>query len=280
MTSIAVVTDSTVQFPTARFAGQERVSVIPFEILQNNKPVRPDDQPKIIFPKALDNKNTIKLAPPAPAQLEEYFIKLARDHDVIIGIFSSSGLTKMYQNAEDAVASAGLRIPLHLIDARSTSAGLGFLVEFAAGLAESGIQPAEIERLVRSRIVKMYAIICTPAASYLYQNGLLDHAQATIVEMTGIFPIFSIEDGALVPLEKFKSIRHATAYLQEFLEEFDRVEHIALLHGINTSPHDLKLFKENIPPQLSETPFTKHLLNPATASLFGPNATGLFVIEK
>lgn len=279
MGGVSILTDNLALLPAQHSTGQGHLSVIPYAVLVNGKAVSEADSRSVVLPKTTEDKKQVRLIPPTVDELRAHFQTLANDHSAIIAILSSASFSKLYQLAENAITNSGVKIPIHLIDSKTTAAGLGFLASFAASLAAANMQPVEIERQVRSRIAGMYGILCTPGASYLYNNGLLDRAQASIVELSGLYPIFSIEDSSLIPLEKFKSARHAIAYFLEFLEEFDHVESISLMTGNVSIGHELKNFKDNMPPALSAVPFSRQLMNLSVTSLLGPSAIGLFVFE-
>jgi hypothetical protein len=69
-------------------------------------------------------------------------------------------------------------------------------------------------------------------------------------------------------------------YYQEFIEEFEQLQHIALLQNIPPSPQDAQLLRDYVHESFPRTPFTTHPINLPLATLFGPRSSGLFVIES
>jgi DegV family protein with EDD domain len=158
--------------------------------------------------------------------------------------------------------------------------GLGLLVQSAADLIARGASMAETERRVRSMIPHIYSVLCTPAMSYLHYSGFLDRAQASVGELLGIYPIFAVEEGQLTPLEKVRNHRQVLDFFQEFLEEFDQLQHIAFIQSaVSNNSQDGRILRDHAQDHFAKTPFSEHTVNLSVATMFGPNSTGVFVAE-
>jgi len=99
-------------------------------------------------------------------------------------------------------------------------------------------------------------------------------------EMLGLFPIFAFEEGQLTPLETVRNHRQVLAFFQEFLEEFDQLQYVSFLQSaINSNSQDGRILRDHTQDRFVHTPFSEHTINLPVATLFGPNAIGLFVVE-
>jgi fatty acid-binding protein DegV len=154
------------------------------------------------------------------------------------------------------------------------------MVQRAAETVFNNGSLTDVEREIRSLSQRTYALFCTPNLSYLFNNGFIDHAQATVGEMTSLLPLFALEEGLLAPVEKKRNPRHVTAHFQEFIDEFELFDHIALVQSDRASGNDARLIRDHIHENFPDTPFTEHSLNLSLATLFGPDATALVIIEK
>ena len=105
------------------------------------------------------------------------------------------------------------------------------MVQSAAEAAARGVNGVEIERSVRRMIPRTYSLFASAGLTYLYHAGFIDEGQATIGEMLGILPIFSLEEGKLSAIEKARNPRGVLDFFQEFLDEFDHLQQIAFLQG-------------------------------------------------
>ncbi len=208
-----------------------------------------------------------------------YLFILSQKFDQIFGLFLSSSLSNCYSAAEQAAGSLHSHNTISLIDSQTTSIGLGFLVQAAAEALAHGLNLADVEHLIRSLVPHIYAAFCTPSLSYLYYAGFLDQAQAIIGEMMGMLPIFSLEEGKLTPLEKVRNRRHTIDFYQEFMDEFDHLQHIALLQSAVPNVQDARLLREHVQAEFTKISFTEHTINLPLAVILGPSASGLFLLE-
>jgi DegV family protein with EDD domain len=283
MSSITILTDSTVQFTLPTFNGRSLVRVLPMDILycgilhEGGKNIKPSD-----LPPSFVTGQSIQLVPPS---LERMCSLLTSDenglaYDQVLGIFASSAMSRMVERALEAQKLVNGRTRLQIVDSETISVGLGILVQAAADAAARGATLADTERLVRSLIPHIYAILCAPGLSYLYASGFLDRAQAGVGEMLGLFPIFAVEEGRLTPLEKMRNHRQVLDFFQEFLEEFEQLQYIAFLQSaLGGNPQDGRILRDHAQDHFARTPFSEHTINLSTATLFGPNALSLFVVE-
>ncbi len=283
MGSITILTDSTVQFTLPTFNGRNLVKIVPFDVELNGVVYEAGRNLKQAeLPLTINDLNHPRLRPPVIDALRQY---LSQDEngqpfDEVLAIFSSSLMNQLVESALETQHQLSGRTRLQIVDSQTISVGLGMLVQAAAEAISKGAGLADVERLVRSLIPHIYAVICTPSLSYLHYAGFLDRAQAAVGEMMGLFPLFAIEEGKLTPLEKVRNHRQVLDFFQEFLEEFEHLQHIGFLQSATgNNAQDGRILRDHAQACFARTPFSEHSVNLATGSIFGPNAMGLFVIE-
>jgi DegV family protein with EDD domain len=283
MPSIIILTDSTVQFTLPSFNGRNLVKVLPLNVElrgvlhEGGKSLKPGEMPV----SASDELHP-RLLPPSIEQMTSFLLQedSNQPYDQVLGIFLSSSMSSMVTRALEVQKLFSGRVNMQVVDSLTTSAGLGILVQAAAESLAKGASLSETERLVRSLIPHIYAVVCTPGLTYLHYSGFLDRAQACAGELLGLYPIFSIEEGNLTPLEKVRNHRQVLDFFQEFLEEFGQLQHIAFLQSATgNNPQDGRILKDHAQDHFLRTPFSEHTVNQAVATLFGPNTLGLFVVE-
>jgi DegV family protein with EDD domain len=280
MGSICILTDSTAQFTQPSFPGRNIVNILPLEVQLNNILYDNASYKVSNLPASANDELNPQLVAPSPEKIRSMLTNLGQTYDEVIGIFISSSLNQCYINAEKAASSLRGRLIIQMIDSQTTSIGLGLLVQTAAEAVAQGDDIIEIEQLIRSLLPHIYAVFCTPNLSYLHYASFLDHAQALVGEMMGMLPIFTLEEGKLTPLEKVRSRRHAFDFFQEFINEFDYIQHIALLQNLNPNPQDARLLREQVQVGINKLAFTEHTINLPLATLLGPSAIGLFLLES
>ncbi len=282
MKSVCILTDSSVQFPQPSFAGRNTVRTIPLTV---DLATVSASQPKLSraneFPPQADGIHPPKIAIPSEEELGSWVISPETNmpYDHIIAIVTSSHLCPLFTRLQNVAKAWRGRCNIQVIDSRTTSIGLGVIVQAAAESFARGESINEVEKIVRSMIPHIYSILCTPNLSYLYHSDIIDMAQAYVGEMLGFLPVYVLEEGKLSPLEKVKNQRQVVDLFQEFMDEFDHLQHIAFLQGATASPQVGRLLREHAAATSPKVSFTEHNINLTMATLFGPQTTGLTVVE-
>ena len=271
MSNVCILTDSTAQLIQPDFPGHERVYTIPFDLQvvkrsgDVSQPVSRSAQPRLI--------------PPSPQDFIRYYTHLGHKFDSILVLTLSSLLSAAMDNAISASTQYSNNSTVKVVDSQTAAIGLGMLVQAAAGAASQGASLAEIEQQVRVAIPHIYIVFCIPDLMYLARAGHLDRAQAMVGEIMGMLPIFTLEEGRLVPMEKVRTPRHLFEAFQDFMSEFDAPTHIALVHGMNHNTLRTRPLRQYIEEFFPKTPFSEYPIQPHLAALFGPQTIGLIVSE-
>lgn len=281
MSNIAIITDSTAQFPNPNFSGKRIVRVLPLDIFLNGRRhIEGEGIHVTDFPQSARSTSDPKLITPPVNEIAEYLSALLRKFNELLVIVNSAELTDTYQNTIEAVKLLQASSVIQVINSQTISTGLGILVQLGAELVAKGATLTEIDRQVRQLVPHVYTLMCSPSLSYLHNNGAIEYHQAAVGEILNLFPIFSLEEGKLNALCKVRNFRHAQDFFQEFIEEFDSLNHITLLKGTNIQGIDNRMLRQFVQEFFPETPFSEHRLNPFHATLFGPKTIGLIVVEK
>jgi DegV family protein with EDD domain len=277
---VCILTDSTAQFTISSFPGQELVRIIPFHIQLNHERYADSKDLKVYdFPSSTRDGTCPQIQPPTPEEFRQVYLSLAHKCHNIITILLSANLSRAFANAQEASVSLRGRLSLPLIDSQTSGVGLGWIVQAAAEAAHRGASVSEIQRVVRMLASQIYSAFCLQSLTYLHQNGHLDPDQAIIGEMLGVTPLFILEKGKLVPIRKARSMRHLIDLMQEFISEFGKLKHIALLKGIIPFDPDARNLRERINGAFPGTPSSEHALSTSLAAILGPRTLGLTVME-
>ncbi len=272
MPNVCILTDSTAQFTQPRFPGYDRVHVIPFDLQ------RVECREGRSLP--VDLLNRERLVAPSPQEFIRFFARLGRDYDSILVLTLSSLFSPTMGHALAASEQYHNGAVVEVMDSLTTALGLGMLVQIAAQAISEGASLKEIDRQLRASIPRVYLLLCIPELTYLAQSGHMEYAQALVGEMMGILPIFTFEDGRLVPMEKVRTPRHLFEAFQDFLGEFEAPAQIALINcsgrGSLRSGPLCQFVQDTFPGTL----FSEHRIQPHLAAMFGPRSIGLVVLES
>ena len=272
MPNVCILTDSTAQFTQSRFPGHERVHVIPFDLQGVER------QEGRFLPGGVITQR--RLIAPSPQDFVRAYTRLSRDYDSIVVITLSSLFNPTMSHALAAAEQYNNGAPVEVIDSQTTALGLGMLVQIAAEAASEGASLKEIDRRLRVSIPRVYLLLCIPELTYLAQSGHMDYAQALVGEMMGILPIFTFEEGRLVPMEKVRTPRHLFEAFQDFMGEFEAPARIALVNSSGRGSLRTSPLRQYVQDTFPETLFSEHPIQPHQAALFGPRCIGLVVLES
>jgi fatty acid kinase fatty acid binding subunit len=281
MDSICIVTDNSAQFANASFRGQSIVKIVHLRSSLHNKLYEGKEKHVLAtLPQFVSGDLDPRLLAPSVEEFRQLFSRLGKQYNEIIGIFLSSHLSDCFENACKANMTLRGGPKIQIIDSQTATIGLGNMVQQAAETVFNNGSQTDVERGFRSLTHRTYVLFCTPNLSYLCNNGFIDHAQATVGEMTGVLPLFALEEGQLVPIEKKRNPRHVIVHFQEFIDEFDSFNHIALVQSVNANGNEARSIRDHVHENFPATPFTEHSLNLPLATLFGPAASALIIIEN
>ncbi len=270
MSEVCILTDNTAQFVQPAFPGHERVYLIPFDLQTPPEQGKASSRPGSSLP---------RLTPPPTSEFLRYYRQLSQKYDAILVLTMSSLLSGAMANALAASEQFSNHCSVQVIDSQTVGIGLGMLVQAAAAAAAKGIPPAEIERKMRVAVPHIYILFCIPELMYLANAGHMGRSQAMVGEIMSMLPIFTLEDGRLVPSEKVRTPRHLFEAFQDFVAEFESPVHIALVHGPNHNTLRIRPLRQYLQEIFPHTPFSEHALQPHLTALFGPQSIGLFVSE-
>lgn len=281
MKNVAIITDSTAQFPNPSFLGKDLVRLIPLGIRINETIYHDGSEIKTNdLPVSASESNKVKLITPSPTEIAEQFSLLLNNYNELLVIVNSANLTPLFENSIKAVKLIQGETNIQVIDSHTIATGLGLIVQSASEFISNGATLTDADRHVRQLIPHIYTLFCVPCMKYLYNIGILEYSQAEIGEMLNLHPIFTLEEGYPQAICKVRNFRHAQDYFQEFIEEYDDLVHISLLKGTNTQGIDNRVLKLFVQENFPETPFSEHRINPFLGAIFGPRSLGLIVFER
>jgi DegV family protein with EDD domain len=205
---------------------------------------------------------------------------LGNNYQEIITLLGSSHLSPSVEFARSAALSLKSLLNIQVIDSQTTAVGLGLLVQAAADAIQRGVTAQEVCNLLRGMSRNIFAIFCLPDLTSLYQSRQIDQAQAIVGEMLGVIPIFVMENGQLIHVQKIRSPRHLVDILFEFVMEFDHLKFLALLQGSSFFEQECRNLRERINQNLRTPHLSEYPINPTLAALLGPRSIGIISMQK
>ena len=278
---VCILTDSTAQFTVSSFPGQDLVRIIPFHIEfgKNHYPQGTGLRVNELPASARDGRHPV-LLPPTTSAFRSSYSTLNKKYPDIITILLSTRLSQTFSHAQQASISLLGQESHTLIDSQMTGVGLGWLVQAAAEAAQNGASITSIKRIIHRLSTKIYTIFCIQNLTYLTKSGHLDPTQAAVGEMLGLTPLFTFENGKLTYIQKARNMRHLVDLLEEFISEFSKIKHIALLKGILPFEQEARLLRERIQKKFPTTHYSELTLGTHLATLIGPHSLSVSIMEE
>ncbi|MCW5873964.1 MAG: DegV family EDD domain-containing protein [Anaerolineales bacterium] len=275
---VAIITDSTVSFPSPVFPGRELVHILS----PGWQPALPAGVERLKasdFPPALRGAGeTPRLLPPRAADFEALYRQLGPNHDGVLVVLHSNHFSKIEEEAQAASGSVHGKVAVRVVDSLNISLGLGLVVQAAAQASAEGMALAELELYVRGLLPRLFGMLCVPGLSYLERSGQVNHSQAVVGEYLEILQVFTLDNGQLVPTQKARNTRQLVDVMYEFLSEFTQLQHIALLQGSPAFEAETRALRERLAEEGFTTPISEQTINAPLASYVGPHSLGLFTI--
>lgn len=276
MPRIAVLTDSSAYLPPDMLKRYD-IHVIPFklhwngEILVDGIDITPAE-----FYTRLATSPTL----PTTSQLSMHdflqaFNTLAHQYEGLLVPLISSGVSGTVASAITAAANFN-KIPVEVVDSRSTTAGLALVVQAAARAVEQGCSLSEAAQVTREIARKTRLFFAVETLNYLHKGGRIGGAARYLGTVLDIKPIlFFNEEGKIDALERVRTKKKAFNRLLALAEEEagGRAVHVGVLHA--NAPGEAVALQNGLTERLNCEECYTFELCPAIGVHVGPGTIGL-----
>ena len=201
---IALVTDSTCDLPD-EVLKQHQIRVVPvFLKIQDRTFVdRVEIQPEEFYRLYAESGGVISTSQPSTAGFAKVYQEAAEMHRSIISIHISSQISGTFNGAQVAARSLKRPVPFDVIDSRSTTVGLGLLVQEAARLIRRGLPQEQVVQSVSEAIGRLRFFVSIPSLKQLLKSGRIPKMKGWLGELLHIKPVISFDpDGKLLQVAK------------------------------------------------------------------------------
>lgn len=157
-----------------------------------------------------------------PDRFAEVFREVLKEDNEIIYLGFSSGLSGTYQSsviARDLVLEEFPDADITVIDSLSASYGYGLLTERAAKYINDGLSKDEVVKNIEQDKNTIRHLFTVNDLDYLAKGGRLSKGQAFLGSLLNIKPLLHVEDGKLVPIEKYRGMKRIYKRMTELMNE-------------------------------------------------------------
>ena len=286
MSRIAIVTDSNSGI-TQKEGKELGISVIPMPFYINEELYFEDiTLTQEEFYQKLDEDADIKTSQPAPGDVLDLWEKLLEDHDEIVHIAMSSGLSSSCATA--AMLADDYDGKVQVVDNQRISVTQRQSVADAMKLAEEGKTAKEIKDILEADKLDSGIFIMVDTLKYLKKGGRVTSAGAAIGTVLGIKPVLQIHGEKLDAFAKTRGVKQAkkkmiAAVRKELEERFpdgDFAKHAYLQSAYTKDKEAALKWKEELMAEFPEMEFHQDPLSLSVACHIGAGALAVAWTHK
>ncbi len=272
----AIVTDSTAYIPK-EIREELNIYMIPLNVIMNGETY--EEEVDLFADQFYEEVKQLDKLPtssqPSTGKFLELFERLAKDHDAIISIHLSSGISGTYQGAVTAGTMVeGVKV--YPYDSEISCMAQGFYAIDAAKLALEGKSPEEILLRLNELKASTRAYFIADDLSHLQRGGRLSSAQAMIGSLLKIKPVLHFVDKVIVPFEKIRTKKRAMNRIVELIGE-DAAKGIPLKASIihANREDEAKVWKSELEKLYPNVEFSISYFGPVIGTHIGEGGMGL-----
>lgn len=278
MSGVRIVTDSSCDLSKEE-ATEYDIQVVPLSIRfgEDEYTDREDLSVEEFYQKMAASAALPETAAPSPGAFEAAFNRAKElGADAIICINISSDLSATMQSAQTAAKSFEGDIPVHVVDSKSITSGLGTLVIEAAKAAKDGKSADEILALLQDYIPRTRVFGALNTLENLKKGGRIGGAAAMLGGLLSIKPIVDISTGVVEKAGQQRTRRKSMVWLYDKMKESGDISHVAVYHG---DAPDLEDFLQIISPTWSRDDVRIGKIGAVIGTHGGPEIMGVTWID-
>lgn len=275
----AIVTDSTAYIPE-HVRKAKNIEMIPLQVTFNQESFAEEEELHVDeFYKRVSG-TLPKTSQPPLGEFVNLYNRLAENHDEIISIHLSSGISGTFNGsvqANDLVEGANV----YSFDTEISCAMQGFYAVKAAELANSGENAANIIAELDEMKKSMRAYFMVEDLMHLSRGGRLSNAQAIVGGMLQIKPLLHFDEKVIVPFEKIRTRKKAMKRIGDLLKEDLRAGGLIQATVIHANrPEEAGKWMEQLETECPGVEFSISYFGPVIGTHLGEGAMGLGWVRK
>lgn len=237
MQKIAILTDTTSDVD-ASIIKEYNILEVPLQIIYNSEVTYKDKYEKTIDDIIDDiNSNTISSSLPLASDLIdkiEYIISNGYTH--VIATCMSCGISGTYNLFKQVLSLYSDKLTYHLIDCRSCSMGMGFLIEKAVNMIENHNSFEDIVKELELYKNKEDFFFTVDKLDYLYTSGRIKRSSKVVGNLLSIKPIITCikNTGNLEVIDTVRGRKRVNQQILQYIIDFaanDEIDKIYIMHS-------------------------------------------------
>lgn len=278
--STKIITDSTCDLPK-HLIDDYGIIELPLTVHFGDSEYRDrvDITPEQFFEKLSESRTLPTTSQVSPSVFADVYKRELENGNDVISIHIASDLSGTYQSAVLAKKTLGDDSRISIVDSRTASMALGFVVLKAAQLLKKGVSRDEVLQDVENYKSRVKLFLVVDTLEYLKKGGRLSGTQAALGSMFNIKPILTInEEGKVVLLDKVRGEKKALKRLVEIVKETRRSMSgcvLGVAHAKN--PEKVVELEKMAIEEFGDIKFIEGDVGSVVATHAGPGAYGIII---
>lgn len=276
----AVITDSTAYIPK-EIRDKWNIHMIPLNVIFGNEAYQEEvDLTAEQFYQQVKEKDLPTTSQPPIGQFVELFEQLSKEHDAVICIHLSSGISGTFAGAVTASTMVD-NLKVYPFDSEVSCMPQGLYAIEAAKMALDGVEAEKIMSRLNELKKTARAYFMVDDLSHLQRGGRLSSAQAFIGSLLQVKPLLHFEDKVIVPFEKIRTRKKAMKRIVDLLGEnaAGGEPYQAVIIHANREEEALE-WKTELKTLYPNVEFTISYFGPVIGTHLGEGAMGLGWMKK
>jgi DegV family protein with EDD domain len=273
---ITIVTDSSAYIPKSAQKGLD-ISVIPLWLIWDNDRFQDgvDIDPQTFYDRLKKSATIPTSSQPSAKEFEIFFRQVAKECDAIVSVLVSSKISGTVDCAQTALSEIQ-DFPIRIVDALSSSMGLGFVVLAAARAAAAGEDLDGVVAAAEKMRDTAQLLFVVDTLEYLHRGGRITGAKRLLGTALQIKPILEFKDGLIQSLSQARTKTKAFERLLQISKERlgdKRMAEAAIVDIDNPEDGEAvaRLTKERFGPMVVH----RAEVSPVVGTHVGPGAIGI-----
>ncbi len=275
---IKIVTDSTASIP-AEICKALNITVVPIPVQFGDETFMDGVDPAAEFYTRLAAaERQPTTSTPAPGVFMETYRRLAGEATAIISIHVM-GSKSTVVNVAHMAAQMVEEVPVHVVDSRTTSLGLGLLTIAAARAAQAGKAVSEVLAYLEQLIPRVHLFAAIREMTQLRRSGRVSLGQALVAGMLSIKPVLYIGQSMAEVVDKVRGWPRAIERMVEMAAERVGGARVALAVVHTNAEEEARQLLERVRARFDCVETMVADAGTALAAHAGPGALGIVTLQ-
>ena len=198
------------------------------------------------------------------------------DADAIVSIHISGALSGTVEAARQGAALRDGGPPVHVVDSRITSFGLGWAAEAASEVAQAGGSAEDVVAAAEQTAARVRLLLFVETLDFLLRGGRIGRARHLAGKVLRVRPLLELTDGVITDVERPRTRRKAIDRLFANIMAAGAPERVSIFHGDSLA--DAEALAERIRAVAPHAPLDIQLGSPVLGAHVGPDTVGVAVL--